>query len=355
MDNAFEQIVPWNGAQDTGRDVRLKWQRNFERIKSNFEELTEQLEGISMEELKKLFLSKVAPDTDPFLLTLLQGAVFGEHGFASGLTGFGAKIDEYGNGEMESLFVRRKLVVPLLVYNRAEIQMGDKWRAPGCGIIESVDTENKICTLRLEDGEIGAVAMGDICMGIYHSMNSAENATEDYDDSLGNRKFAGFCTVYFTITEVMGDRNEQFRYQVRPVSERWTTTYDPFGQMTFVAYGSFTREDRQTSVYETRTYTRMLWKQNTWEISAGNIALQYGDLTNLNVHGMQMAGYSMYLNNVYFTGTILQTKPDGTPIRTANDRTTPTSTTGSRTTARCGSASTRTAPPPPPPRATPTG
>lgn len=267
-----------------------------------------------------MFLRKDAPDTDPFLLTLLQGAIFGKDGFASGLTGFGAKIDEYGNGEMESLFVRRKLVVPLLVYNRAEVQMGDKWRAPGVGIIETVDTENKVCTLRLEDGEIGAVAKGDICMGIYHSMNSAENATEDYDDSLGNRRFSGFCTVYFTITEVMGDRNEQFKYQVRPVSERWTSTFDPFEQMTFVAYGNFSDESRQTSVYETRTYTRMLWKQNTWEIAAGNIALQYGDLSNLNIHGMDMTGYSMYLNNVYFTGTILQTKPDGTPIRTANDR-----------------------------------
>ena len=275
---------------------------------------------LTMKQIVERALSRLTDDQAHGLITFLSGAVFGKDGFASGLTGFGAKIDEYGNGEMESLFVRRKLVVPLLVYNRTEIQMGDKWRAPGVGVIDSVDTENKICTLRLEDGEIGAVAVGDICMGIYHSMNSGDNATEDYDDSLGNRKFAGFCTVYFTVTEVMGDRNGQFRYQVRPVSERWTTTYDPFGQMTFVAYGSFTREDRQTSVYETRTYTRMLWKQNTWEISAGNIALQYGDLTNLNVHGMQMAGYSMYLNNVYFTGTILQTKPDGTPIRTANDR-----------------------------------
>ena len=52
MNNEFEQIVPWNGAQDTGRDVRLKWQRNFERIKSNFEEISELLKGTSLEELQ---------------------------------------------------------------------------------------------------------------------------------------------------------------------------------------------------------------------------------------------------------------------------------------------------------------
>ena len=274
----------------------------------------------NVEGLKDLFLRKDAPDSTKFLLSLFKGAIFGKDGFASGLTGFGAKMDEYGNGEMENLFIRRSLIVPLLVYNRVDVQMGDKWRAPGVGIIDTVDTENKICTLKLEDGEIGAVKAGDICMGIYHAMNSDDNATEDYDDSRGNRRFAGFCTVYFTITEVMGERNEQFKYQVRPVSERWTTSFDPFEQMTFVAYGSFTDEDRQSSVYETRTYTRMLWKQNTWEIASANIALQYGDLSNLNVHGMQMTGYSMYLNSVYFTGTIMQTKPDGTPVRTANDR-----------------------------------
>ena len=64
----------------------------------------------------------------------------------------------------------------------------------------------------------------------------------------------------------------------------------------------------------------MLWKQNTWEIGKKNIALQMGDLTNLNIHGMNMQGYSMYINSVYFTGTVTQVKPDGTPVRVANDR-----------------------------------
>lgn len=48
MDTNFEQIVPWNGAQDTGKDVRLKWQRNFDRIKANFEELTDLFEKVNL-------------------------------------------------------------------------------------------------------------------------------------------------------------------------------------------------------------------------------------------------------------------------------------------------------------------
>lgn len=272
------------------------------------------------------FISKKFNDTVIGIITFLQaaifraGAVFGKDGFASGLTGYGAKIDENGNVEAESLTSRRFIETPELRYNRVDVKVGDKWRAPGAGIIESVDTESKICTLKLEEGEIGAVAVGDICMGIFHSLTSSDNATEDTDDSRGNRKFAGFCTVYFTITEVIGSRNEQFKYQLRPVSERWKFSFDPFSQMNFVAYGSFTREDRQTSVYETRTYTRHLWKQNTWEMGVANIAKQSGDLSNLNIFGLNMEGYSEYTNSVYFTGTITQVKPDGTPVKTANDR-----------------------------------
>lgn len=266
------------------------------------------------------FLRKDKEDSTRYLLSLFGGAVFGADGFAGGMSGFGARIDDGGNGELESLTVRRELIVPLLSYNRVDIKVGDKWRAPGGGVIASVDTSAKRCTLRLEEGEIGAVAVGDICMGIFHSEVSADNAAEDMDDGLGNRTFAGFTTVYFRITGVEGERNEAFTYELRPVSERWTGQAEPFAEMQFVAYGSFTDEERQTSVYETRTYTRMLWKQNTWEIGVENIALQYGDLSNLGVFGMQMDGYSAYLNSVYFTGTLTQVKPDGTPVRTANDR-----------------------------------
>lgn len=275
---------------------------------------------------KSEFISKKFNDTVIGILTFLQsaifhaGAIFGKNGYTSGMTGFGAKIDENGNAEVESLTSRRYIEAPEFRFNSIEIFLGDKWRAPGGGLIDKVDVESKICTLKLEDGQIGAVAVGDICMGIFHSLTSSDNATEDTDDSRGNRTFAGFCTVYFTITEVMGDKNEQFKYQIRPVSDSWKFSFDPFEQMKFVAYGSFTREDRQTSVYETRTYTRYLWHQNTWEIGKGNIAKQSGDLSNLNVFGLNMEGYSEYMTDVYFTGKIMQVKPDGTPVRTANDR-----------------------------------
>lgn len=224
--------------------------------------------------------------------------------FASGVTGFGAQIDGRGAGELESLFIRRFLEVPELRYNRVGISVGDDWSAPGAGVIESVDKEQKLVTLKLEEGEIGAVAVGDICMGIFHDFDPSNNATADSDDGRGNFSFAGFATVYFRITEVLGDRNERFRYELRPLSATFTKQIDPMESMTFVAYGSFTNPARQSSRYSTRTYQRYLRNVSDWEFTAENIAAQFGDLTNLSVFGIQMSGYSAYLDNIYLQGMI---------------------------------------------------
>lgn len=276
------------------------------------------------------FVSKKFNDTVIGMLTFLQtqlfreGAVFGKDGFAEGLTGFGAKIGEDGRGEMRSLKVWEDLIVPLLVYNRVDIVIGDKWRSPGAGVIESVtpdtDAEGNLlpsgtATLKLEAGEIGAIAVDDMNMGIWH-FGDERDATEDSDDGIGNFNFAGFTTAYWRITEIHDQENKTFRYVLRD-----GYNVHPQPQMKFSCRGNFTNENRQTSVYETRTYTRMLWKQNDWEIGKRNIALQYGDLSNLNIFGINATGYAFYGNSLYFTGTVTQIREDGTEVIVANDRT----------------------------------
>ena len=249
------------------------------------------------------FANKQAPDTFKGRMTFNAGAQFGPS-YASGITGVGGFISEKGAGELESLFIRRFLEVPELRYNRVGISVGDDWSAPGAGVIESVDKDQKLVTLKLEEGEIGAVAVGDICMGIFHDFDPSNNATADSDDGRGNFSFSGFATVYFRITEVLGDRNEQFRYGLRPLSATFTKQIDPMESMTFVAYGSFTNPARQSSRYSTRTYQRYLRNVSDWEFTAENIAAQFGDLTNLSVFGIQMSGYSAYLDNIYLQGMI---------------------------------------------------
>ena len=306
------------------RNATKSGENTAERVGRTFVGIVDILSEVTLDKLKDLFLRKDIPDSTKHILSLFGGAVFGKDGFAEGLTGFGAKIGADGRGEMRSLKVWEELIVPLLVYNRVDIVIGDKWRSPGAGVIESVtpdtDAEGNLlpsgtATLKLEDGEIGAIAVDDMNMGIWH-FGDERDATEDSDDGIGNFNFAGFTTAYWRITEIQDQENKTFRYVLRD-----GYNVHPQPQMKFSCRGNFTNEKRQTLVYETRTYTRMLWKQNDWEIGKRNIALQYGDLSNLNIFGINATGYAFSGNSLYFTGTVTQIREDGTEVMVANDRT----------------------------------
>lgn len=263
------------------------------------------------------YMDQPVRTTDVVQFAKVIAAIMQSPDFASGINdGIGWKLGQYGDAELESLTLRRFLEVPELRYNRTSVEVGNKWTAPGSGLIESVvvdydDEGNELMTgtitLHLEDGESGAVAVNDICQGIFHDgLSLLNNSTADTDDSRGNFRFKGFFTSYFRVTEILDARSKTFRYQLRPQSTRWPERKHPCAAMTFVGYGNFTDTTRQTSRYSTRTYERFLCGVNDWEISPTMIAAQFGDLSNLSVHGLQMTGYSAYLNNIYMSGTIHQ-------------------------------------------------
>lgn len=251
------------------------------------------------------------------LSVMKKGVQFGEN-FAEGLTGFGGKIDGDGAAQLDSLTLRSFLEVPELRFNRVSIQVGNRWRAPGGGIIDHVvidcdENGNELYSgtayLHLEEGEIGKVYEDDICQGIWHDgINPSENAADDYDDSKGNFKFSGFYTAYFRIDRVLsvnGGTNNAFHYSLRN-DGKWKLFKHPSSMMHFVCYGNFSNVDRRQSRYSTLTYERYLTEVNTWEFSESNIAAQFGDLSNLSVFGLKMDGYSAYLKNIYMSGTIKQ-------------------------------------------------
>lgn len=251
------------------------------------------------------------------LSMMKKGVQFGER-FAEGQTGFGGKIDGDGAAQLDSLTLRSFLEVPELRFNRVSIQVGNRWRAPGGGIIDHVvidcdENGNELYSgtayLHLEEGEIGKVYEDDICQGIWHDgINPSENATEDFDDSKGNFKFSGFYTAYFRIDKVLsvnGGTNNAFHYSLRN-DGKWKLFKHPSSMMHFVCYGNFSNVDRQQSRYSTLTYERYLTEVNTWEFVESNIAAQFGDLSNLSVFGLKMDGYSAYLKNIYMSGTIKQ-------------------------------------------------
>lgn len=260
-------------------------------------------------------LSKVFEDSARQLINLYKGMTVGE--FVSGQFGKGGYIDQMGRAELHSLTLRDFLETPEYRCNRVSIQIGNRWRAAGGGIIEEVipDTDsdgNKLSTgtivLHLQDGEIGKIAVDDICQGIWHEgMSIEDNESDDFDDGIGNFKFAGFYTAYFRITEIIDTtHNSRVRYALRPTSDTWSNQHHPHDMMYFVAYGNFSDTTRQKSRYSTLTYERYLTDVNNWEFSKDMIAAQFGDLTNLNIFGFNMKGYSAYLNNIYMTGTIEQ-------------------------------------------------
>lgn len=331
--NYVYRTIPVEGEDDTVTQQTEKIKSGFAdkssyADKSGFADVAGKLEDEYIEKvLRKLFLNKDRPDQTLHLLKLLggvlvdggvamlhQGAQFGES-FAGGLTGHGGRIDGAGHGELRSLRLWEFLEVPELRYNQVKVFVGIDWQCPGAGIIESVTPDKGpggallstgTAVLKLEEGQFGAIDVDDIAMGIYHFGNSSD-ATADKDDSKGNFAFAGFATSYWRITSVDAG-HKTFKYALRP-----GYSVHPQPQMTFACYGNFTKPERQTSTYRTRTYTRRLWKQNNWEIARDNIAAQDGDLSNLSVHGLQLQGYSTYLDSIYFTGTIQQLKkPDGT-------------------------------------------
>lgn len=119
MDNEFENIVPWNGANDTGRDVRLKWQRNFERIKANFEEVLKLLGEVDVEKLAKYFIRKDKEDETGYIVKFLAGLQAGE--FEKGVKGVGVYQDDTGNWHIETdyLDVRLKFTATTIEIQKA--------------------------------------------------------------------------------------------------------------------------------------------------------------------------------------------------------------------------------------------
>lgn len=215
--------------------------------------------------------------------------------FMSGIVGgSGARMDENGYAEMTGLTLREFLEVPELRFNRVDVVSGELWNSIAYGTVESVDTANRVVTLKLEEGELAGLHVNDICRGIFHNLTG--NADGNRVDGCGFLTMAGFSTVYFTPTEIM--ENGKFRYELKP-----GTSVHPCPAMKFAVYGNFTDKTRRASAYSTRTYKRYLTGVATWEVDPErNIAMQFGDLSGLHVGGVSMEGYSAYLNNIYMKG-----------------------------------------------------
>ena len=275
--------------------------------------------------------------------------------FAKGVQG--GNVDFYGNAEFESIVARSFLEVPELRYNRTTITVGNKWQTQGAGLIEKVWLGSSlsaegltelegVAKLKLQDGEIGAIAVDDKCQGVYHfTTRTNDPTTTDTHD--GNFHFAGFTTVYFLVTEIytadtlpqtvkdqleadetIGD-NQFFRYELRAAScstlpaedrNRWTDTSHPQPSMSFAAYANATDADRQASRLTTTTYQLHLAGMTSWTYTQDNIQLILGWLDGFSLlekvwdkekkqfveTTKELSGEGIATGNIYMWGSIDQ-------------------------------------------------
>lgn len=118
----FEKIIPWNGQQDTGRDVRLKLDRNWQKVVDAFNVVLEYM--VTANYLDDKFLRKDKDDQTAFLLKMLAGAEFGDT-VDSMLAGKGTLITPDGRIQTSRLEVRGSAQFMELIINRLLAQESD--------------------------------------------------------------------------------------------------------------------------------------------------------------------------------------------------------------------------------------
>lgn len=155
LNTDFENIVPWNGANDFGRDVRLKWERNFEKIKINFLELITALTEIGFD--LDNFIRKDREDSTNFLLKLLGGAEFGRYVSGTLGTGGAVTIDENGNSyaEFDYLTIRKVALFIELIIQEAKAVGGMLVVSPSGMTISKVEETSTAyrCYFERTDGD----------------------------------------------------------------------------------------------------------------------------------------------------------------------------------------------------------
>lgn len=238
---------------------------------------------------------------------------FMTYNFVSGAYGSGASIDNNGDAEMNSLFVRQFISAPKFVFNEISVTKAEQWNTNGYGTIESVDTKKHIISLHLEGNDYGSLQVGDICRGIYADIDNAHGADKITEGTLDDCNFVlhkGFFTTYFYVKKIVTNEKGKFVFEYGKRSE---ATPDPCAYMDFAQYGSFTDDKRQSSMYFSsrgNSYIEVLDGVCNWEIYPQNRVCRYGWLGGLaikkrNGSYIHPSGNGIFVqDNVYFGGNV---------------------------------------------------
>lgn len=238
---------------------------------------------------------------------------FMTYNFVSGAYGSGASIDNNGDAEMNSLFVRQFVSAPKFVFNEISVTKAEQWNTNGYGTIESVDTGKHIISLHLEGNDYGSLQVGDICRGIYADIDNAHGSDKNTEGALDDCNFVlhkGFFTTYFYVKRIITSEKGKFVFEY---GKRSAATPDPCAYMDFAQYGSFTDDKRQSSMYFSsrgNSYIEVLDGVCNWEIYTENRVCRYGWLGGLAIKRrdgsyIHPSGNGIFVqDNVYFGGNV---------------------------------------------------
>lgn len=267
--------------------------------------------------VSRRYLSKELPDVAQGHIQFNDGIELGS--YKPGLSGTGGVLDRQGNAELRSLRLWDRLEVPELRYNRVSIYTGIRWDTFGGGIIERCESTSETTGdlyLKLEQGEIGGIAEGDLCMGIWHD-DRGGNHSSTTDDRRGNFSFAGFKTVYFRIDTIPAQdprgKDNSDRHYCRYVLREDAPLIHPYSSMHFAARGNIQDKSRQAFVYTTTEYSLQLAGVDSWIFREEHYKHIQGNLQGFSLSGKRFDGYGGILKDVHIYGTIEQF--DNAPLR----------------------------------------
>ena len=290
----------------------------------------------------------------------------------------GVHIGADGSIYARSLYLDETLFVPSIQFNRAMVLLGVFIVAPAAGEIEKVEKDQAVdeqgrllyhklsdegyqlyyddegnetiepylerpvsttintgkplygftgwAELKLENGEFGSLAVGDMLLGFWHNINT--NSEEDIDGTFneelghivrdGNYALRGFSSVYFVVDAIdeFEKNGKRFHYTLRCASDSsWKQRYHPEVGMNFYGFGNMTNKDRQSIHVITRDYSLRLINKNWWTYNYDNIIEVNGKLDGFAMRAKNKAGqeyikwfsgYGRVGGNEYIFGNIDQ-------------------------------------------------
>ena len=290
----------------------------------------------------------------------------------------GVHIGADGSIYARSLYLDETLFVPSIQFNRAMVLLGVFIVAPAAGEIEKVEKDQAVdeqgrllyhklsdegyslyyddegnetiepylerpvsttintgkplygftgwAELKLENGEFGSLAVGDMLLGFWHNVNT--NSEEDIDGTFneelghivrdGNYALRGFSSVYFIVDEIdnFSGNGKRFHYTLRCASDNsWKQRYHPEVGMNFYGFGNMNNKERQSIHIITREYSLRLINKNWWTYNYDNIIEVNGKLDGFAMRAKNRAGqeyikwfsgYGRVGGNEYIFGSIDQ-------------------------------------------------